>query len=57
LRRGEGYFALVRMGDEVLAHRLEAGLGRLVWTIALASPGNASDRAIRGARRGGNRHP
>ena len=47
LRRGEDYFALVRMGDEVLAHRLEAGLGRLVWTIALASTGNASDRAIR----------
>jgi len=47
LRRGEDYFALVRMGDEVLAHRLEAGLGRLVWTIALASAGNASDRAIR----------
>ena len=47
LRRGDDYFALVRMGDEVLAHRLEAGLGRLVWTIALASAGNASDRAIR----------
>jgi len=47
LRRGEDYFALVRMGDEVLAHRLDAGLGRLVWTIALASTGNASDRAIR----------
>ena len=46
-RPGEFYYALVLVGQEVLPHLLDVGLGRLVWTLATAAPTASCERARR----------
>jgi hypothetical protein len=46
-RPGGFYIALVEVGPLILPHLLDAGLGRLVWTLATARPSGSCERARR----------
>lgn len=46
-RPGGFYIALVDVGPLILPHLLDAGLGRLVWTLATARPSGSCEGARR----------